>query len=231
LSHKNMNINELAAMLGFDYHCLMRMARRGEIPSQMIRGEFRFNFQQICSWLQQVVPFMEYPELVQVDTGLSQYRGTSFMTPLVGPMLQIPAVTSDLDARTQSSVKRKLVSLADNTENVYDDTALLDTLTWCTLPCGVTLLHPTRALPYALAEPVFAMAKTLAPVLFDRNMHTNLFFLCAAQDLDHHLHILTRLSRLLQDQDLIDHLNQAQTPSDMIKAITHAEENAVTCTV
>jgi mannitol/fructose-specific phosphotransferase system IIA component (Ntr-type) len=226
-----MNINELAAMLGSDFHRLTRMAKRGEIPSQMIRGEFRFNFQQICFWLQQVVPFMAYPDLVRVDTGLSQYRGTSFLTPLVGPLLQTPAMTSHLDARTQCSVKRKLVSLADNTENVYDNTALLDNLTCDTLPCGVTLLHPNRALPYALAEPVLAMAKTLAPVLFDRNIHTNLFFLCAAQDLDHHVHILTRLCRLLQDQDLIDHLNQAQTPADMIEAITDAEENVVTCAV
>jgi mannitol/fructose-specific phosphotransferase system IIA component (Ntr-type) len=231
MSHKNMHISELASMLGAEYHQLTRMARRGDIPCETIRGEFRFNTHRICSWLKQAIPTMAHPELIRIDTGLSQYRGTSVMPPMVTPLLQESAVTTDLDARTQSSIKRKLVGLASDTQQVYDSQTLLDSLTCSTLPSGVAVLHPNQALPYALAEPVVAVAKTRGPVMLNQGSHAHLFFLCAAQDDTHHLHLLARLCRLGQDPDLLSQLNQADTPWDMINAITEVEDALLACTL
>ncbi len=231
MSHKNMHINDLAAMLGADYHHVTRMARRGEIPCQTIRGEFRFNIQRICAWLKQIVPAMTPPELIQIDTGLSQYRGVPFMPPMVAPLLQESAITTDLDARTQSSIKRKLVSLASDTQRIYDSETLLNSLAGHTPYSGVAVLHPHQALPYALAEPVVAVAKTRGSVMFNQGTHTHLFFLCAAQDDTHHLHLLARLYRLVQDRDLLDQLNGADTPSDMTRAISDAEDTLVACAI
>lgn len=231
MSHKNMNINELATMLGADFHRLTHMARRGEIPCQTVRGEFRFNTLHICSWLKQMIPGMGHPELAQIDTGMSLHRGTPFMPPMVTPLLETLAMTTDLDARTPSSLKRKLVNLANGTQRVYDNQALLGSLMSSSLPSGVGLLHPSQALPYALAEPVIAVARTQGPVMFDQHTHADLFFLCAAQDESHHLHIMTRLCRLLQDPDLIEQLKEAQTPLDMRDAITEMEDTLVACAV
>ena len=231
MSHKNMNTNELASMLGADYHRLTRMARCGEIPCQTIRGEFRFNSMDIFVWLQDVLPAMAQPELAQMDIAMSQYRGVSSFPPMVSQLFHSPAISSTLDARTQSSLKRKLVGMADNTDCVYDSQTLLDHLVVRTLPSGVALLHPTQALPHALAEPVIAMAKTLGPIMVNQGTYTNLFFLCAARDESHHLHLLTRLCRLLQDQDLRDQLEQADTPLDVIEAIRDAEDVLIACAV
>ncbi|MCF7973355.1 MAG: PTS sugar transporter subunit IIA [Phycisphaerae bacterium] len=231
MSHKNMNINELAALLGSDYHRLTRMAQKGHIPSQTIRGEFRFNTLQICAWLQEILPTLEHSELLQIDTGIGQHRGASYLTPMIAPLLKTQAVTCDLDARTQNSVKRKLVALADTTACVYDSETLLDNLTCYALPCSATLVHPNKALPYALAEPVMAVAKTLGPVLCGHHPRTNVFFLCAAQDQTHHLHLLARVCRLLQDNDLVNQLHEAQTPLDIIEAITEAEDELTTSAV
>ncbi len=174
---------------------------------------------------------MGHPELAQIDTGMSLYRGASFMPPMVAPLLEISAITANVDARTPASLKRKLVNLANDTQRVYDSQALLDGLMCSTLPSGVGLLHPNQPLPYALAEPVIVVAKTRGQVMFNQCAHSNLFFLCAAQDESHHLHILARLCRLLQDQDLIDQLDQAETPLDMMEAITDVEDALVACTV
>jgi mannitol/fructose-specific phosphotransferase system IIA component (Ntr-type) len=231
MSHKNMNISELASMLGADFHHLTHMARRGDLPCQTVRGELRFNALHICSWLKQRIPAMGHPELIQIDAGMSLHRGEPFMPSMVAPLLEIPAITADLDARTPSSLKRKLVNLANDTQRVYDSQALLDDLMCSTLPSGVGLLHPTQALPYALAEPVIVVAKTRGQVMFNQYARTDLFFLCAAQDESHHLHILARLCRLLQDQDLIDQLKQAETPLDIKEAITEAEDTLVACAV
>jgi mannitol/fructose-specific phosphotransferase system IIA component (Ntr-type) len=231
MSHKNININELTTMLGSDYHRVTRMAQKGHVPSQTIRGEFRFNTLEILAWLQDIIPTMAHPELLQVDAGMGQHRGKSCLTPMVTPLLQTAAVTCDLDARTQNSVKRKLVGLAENTACVYDSEALLENLTCRVLPCSVTLVHPSKALPYALAEPVVAVAKTLGPVMVDHHPRTNLFFFCAAQDDTHHLHLLARVCHLLQDQDLIDQLNQAGTAMDIVDIITEAEDVLTTCSV
>ncbi|MCP4450958.1 MAG: PTS transporter subunit EIIA [Planctomycetes bacterium] len=230
MSHKNMHINELASMLGTEYHVLARMARRGDIPCQTIRGEFRFNAHRICSWLRQIIPTMAHSELIRIDTGMSQYRGTSVMPPMVAPLLSEMSVMTNLDARTQSSIKRKLVGLASDTQQVYDSPTLLDSLTCSLLPSGVAVLHPNQALPYALAEPVVAVAKTRGPVMFSHNPHAHLFFLCAAPDETHHLHLLARLCRLGQDPDLLDQLNQAVTPWGMIDALTDVEDALLACT-
>jgi mannitol/fructose-specific phosphotransferase system IIA component (Ntr-type) len=231
MSHKNMNINELATMLGSDYHDVTRLARRGDIPCQTIRGEFRFNAGEIYTWLHEVLPTKTSSELSQMDAGLSSHRGISIAPPMISQHLQCPAIALNLDARTQNSLGRKLVGLANNTDCVYDSQLLLDTLVIKTLPCGVALLHPNQALPYALAEPIVAIAKTQGSVMVNQGIHTNLFFLCAAQETSHHLHLLTRLCHLLQDQDLLDQLEQAHTPSNMIEAITNAEDALVACAI
>ena len=231
MSHKNMNINELASMLGFDYHRLTGMARRGEIPCQTICGEFRFHSTDIFTWLQDVLPTLTKPELIQMDAGMSECRGVAFFSRIISQLFHAPAVSPTLDARTQNSLKRKLVGLAGNTGCVYDSQILLDRLVLHTLPGGIALLHPDQALTDALAESFAVMARTQGPVMVNQGMYADLFFLCAAQDGVHHLHLLTRLCRLLQDHDLVDRLREAAAPSDVIEAFTHVEDTLMVCAV
>lgn len=218
-------------MLGSDYHHVTRLARRGDIPRQTVRGEFRFNTTDIYHWLHNTLPTKTRSELSQIDAGLSLHRGLPVAPPMISQHLQCPAIALNLDARTQNSLSRKLVGLADNTDCVYDSQLLMKHLVIKTLPMGIALLHPNQALPYALSEPVVAMARTQGSVMVNQGIHTNLCFLCAAQDTSHHLHLLTRLCQLLQDQDLLDRLTQADTALDMIEAITNAEDALVACEV
>lgn len=231
MPYRSMTIKELADMLGTDSRRLERMARRGELPCQKVAGQFRFNRAEITAWLQQNMAAMNGDHLAQVDAGITAHRQARQDEAIVTGLLCPQAVACELGARTKSSALRKLVALAEQTGRVYDRQALLDAvrareaLCSTALPAGIAIPHPRRPLPYALAEPVLAVARARQGIVFgapDRR-RTHLFFLTASQDDRHHLHVLARLCRILRDDDVVQQLLHADTVEEMMGLLEQRE--------
>jgi mannitol/fructose-specific phosphotransferase system IIA component (Ntr-type) len=80
-------------------------------------------------------------------------------------------------------------------------------------------------LPYAIAEPILAVARTTQGIVFGApdGRLTDLFFLTASQDDRHHLHILARLCRMLYEEVFVDRLREAETPQEMLELMKERE--------
>lgn len=227
----NMTTQELATLLGYDRRQLERRAQHGEIPCQIVGGQFRFNRAQIHAWLAQSISGMNRKRLAEVDAGIRSQRQIDQSTPLIAPLLRSDAVVTDLDARTKSSVLRKLVAQAEQTGLVYDRDTLLESVLLrekqgsTALPNGIAIPHPHHPLPYEIADSILVVARTWQEIAYgapDGGM-TDLFFFTASQDAHHHLHMLARLCRLLQDKQLISDLRQADTPDDVMTILAERE--------
>lgn len=235
MPYRQMNLQELAQMLGADARRLQRMAQRDEIPCQKVGGEFRFNRAEITEWLQQNMATMHQDHLAEVDAGITAHRETPRDEAVISPLLRPEALTTQLNARGKRGTLGELVTMAQNTGLVYDDEALLEAVVAREELCstaiegGVAIPHPRRPLPYAIAEPVLVVAKTTQGMVWGApdNTLTRLFFLTASQDDRHHLHILARLCRMLHDQTWVQDLLHAETPEDMIDLLRQRERAVI----
>ena len=231
MPYRTMTIKELAQMLGVDLRKVERMAQRGEIPCHKVGNQYRFNRAAITDWLQRNLATMSSANLAEVDAGITAHRQTLKGEAIIIPLLRPEAVDANLAARTKNSTLRDLVALAQKTGLVYDSQTLLEALIQreelgsTAMPDGIAIPHPRQPLPYAIAEPILAMARTTQGIVFggpDGRL-TNLFFLIASPDDHHHVHILARLCRILQDEALVSQLSEAKTGERMIDLMRHQE--------
>jgi PTS system nitrogen regulatory IIA component len=231
MPYRTLTIQEVAQMLGTDVRRAERMARRGEIPCQKVGGQFRFNRAEITEWLQQRVGGMSDEHLAGFDAGMTEQRQTPQDEMIITPLLRLEAVTTNLGSRTKDSTLRELVVLAEKTGLVLNCQELVEAvfhreeLYSTALEGGIAIPHPRRPLPYAIAEPILAVAKTTQGIAFgapDGGL-TDLLFLTASRDDRHHLHILARLCRMLYEEDFAARLREAETPQEMIELLKDRE--------
>ena len=235
MPYRTLTIQEVARMLGTDVRHVERMAQRGEIPCQKVGGQFRFNRAEVTEWLQQRVGAMSDEHLAQVDAGMTEQRQTPEDETILSPLLRIEAVTTNLGSRTKDSTLRELVTLAEKTGLVLNSQELTEAvlhreeLHSTAMENGIAIPHPRRPLPYALAEPILAVARTTGGIAFGApdGRLTDLFFLTASQDDRHHLHILARLCRMLYEEDFVALLREAETPREMIELMKKRELEVV----
>ncbi len=235
MPYRNMTAKELAKLLGVDSRRVEQLAQRGKIPCQRIRGEYRFNRAQITQWLQQKMSTMSSDNLAGLDAGLSAQRQAQQDDAIITSLLRIEAVTPNLGSRTKNSTLRSLVALAQDTGLVYDEDALLqavmhrEELCSTAMDHGIAIPHPRSPLPYDIVEPILVVARTTQGICFGGSdgRRSNLFFLIASQDDSHHLHVLARLCRMLQDESLIIQLNSAKTAQDLIQLLSQRERDVI----
>ena len=237
MSYGSMNTKELARFLGFDARQLERDAQRGTIPCRKVRGQLLFNRSEIHDWLQQSMITMNSDTLEQVDGGITTHRQTEQDQAIIVPLLRQSAITTHLDARTKGSVLRKLLALAQTTDLIYDNDALLESvqereeLQSTAIDLGIAIVHPLQPQPYTIADTVFVVAKSPQKIIFgapDGSL-TDLFFFIAAQDSHQHLHLLARLCRMLQDPYFVEELKEAQTQQRMRELLIEREAIVIAC--
>ena len=238
MPYRNMTAKELAKLLSVDARRVEQLAQRGKIPCQRIKGEYRFNRAEITQWLQRQMGSMSSDNLAGLDAGLTAQRQAQQEDTIIIPLLRIEAVTPNLGSRTKISTLRGLVALAQDTGLVYDDDALLEAIVHREELCSTAMDHglaippPRSPQPYDIAPPNQVLARTTQGICFGGSdgRLTNLFFLIASQDDSHHLHVLARLCRMLQDEPLIIQLNSAKTAHEMVQLLTDRELDVISDT-
>jgi PTS system nitrogen regulatory IIA component len=229
-----MNLLELARFLGMDQRQATKMAQRGQIPCQKVAGQYRFNRAEITEWMQQNLGPGKY-NLVSMDESKASGGQVDQEEMLVSPLLCEEAISTQLAARTKSSLLRELVSLAQETQQLYDGSTLLEALNRREELCstamegGIAIPHPRRPLPYAVAEPILVIAQTTQGIGFGApdGRLTDLFFMTCSQNDQDHLHMLARLCRMLNDPNFPQQLRDAKTPEEITSLMRQREKTVI----
>lgn len=236
-----MNIDELTRFLGQDQRRTSRMAQRGEIPCRKVGGQFRFNRLEVTQWLQQQLLLKRgnnghiNSNLAQMDAGMTAHREADPRGAIVTDLIREEMVTTSLAARTKNSVLRELVKLGQRSGFLYDDHALLEALiqreamSSTAVGGGIAIPHPRNPLPYAVAEPILVVAITPQGIGYGGcdGGKTDLFFMTCSQDDQHHLHILARLCRMLDDKTFPGLLRGAASAGEMVDLLGKRELDVI----
>lgn len=228
---RNLTIEELARHIGMDAREVRRLADRGQLPGQLVGGQWRFNQAAMLDWLQREMHGLGDEHLRNLERAMSDDPDRS---PLLGELIPTDAVEIFLPARSRASVLRELVNLVDRTGMLYDGDALHAALAereeLCStgLAGGFAFPHPRRPLPFATAEPLVCVARVPAGIPFGApdGRITDLFILVCAHDERRHLQILARLG-LLFSNELADRLRAAVDNAAALEALLEVESRFV----
>jgi PTS system nitrogen regulatory IIA component len=195
------------------------------LPGHKVGGEWRFARAEINQWIETQLPVYTEQQLATLESA----HGAG--EPLLAGLLSEAAMAVPLAAATRASVLRELVTLAEQTWQVYDPDAIHEAIRQreemgsTALPNGVAIPHPRRPLPAALGESVLAYGRTTSGIPFGapHGGLTDIFFLVCCRDDRTHLRVLARLTRLFLRPGFLDDLRSAETPAETREKIAAAE--------
>lgn len=230
MPYRNMSLEDFAKHVGMDVRQVRRLADRGELPAQKVGGQWRFNRAQVTEWLQQEMPSFDERRLMTLEQAMGGEASGMTVTELI----DLNGIDIALAANTRTSVLRELVKLADRTGRLYDVEGLLkaveerESMCSTALPHGVAIPHPRQPMPYVSSEPLICVARLTRGLGFGSPYRdlTQLFFLICCHDDRHHLRVLARLVRLL-DESTIQCIMEVNTPEDLLTCLIEKEERVV----
>jgi PTS system nitrogen regulatory IIA component len=224
MAAEDFDLNSLANYLHLAPQQVQKMAERGKLPGRKLQGEWRFSAPEIHHWLEDRIGASEDDaELIQVEEVLDQGLPNEPAVEAslsIARLLPVEAIAIPLLAKTRNAVLQKMAELAADTGLLWDPDKMVEALRAreslhpTALDNGVALLHPRRPLANMLAEPFIALGITSSGVPFGSSTGqlTDIFFLIGATDDREHLRMLARLSRVLQDESLLEALRSAADP-------------------
>ena len=223
-----MDLNQLATYLNRDSRELDKLAKRGHLPAQKVAGAWRFARAEINVWIEAQLPTLSETELTALERGTRPQPDQ----PLLAKLLGESTIGWPLAAKTRASLFKELVTLAEQSWQVYDPDALLQAIrqreeTGSTaLDLGVAIPHPRRRMPdTVLGDSVIALGYVPGGMPFGapNNGDTDLVFLVACTDHATHLGVLTRLSRLFLRPKFLSDLRAAASGVEAYRVIEAAE--------
>jgi PTS system nitrogen regulatory IIA component len=228
MSHESMDLDQLAFYLQRDVREVTKLASRGHLPGRKVGGEWRFARAEINHWIETQISDYTEQQLAALERAGSSQEDQE---PLIATLLSEATTAVPLVAGTRGSVLRELVSLAENSWQVYDPEAILEAIRQreemasTALENGVALPHPHRPLAAALGESLIAYGRTASGIPFGEpgGGLTDIYFLVCCRDDRTHLQVLARLTRLLLRPDFVTELRAQETPADTWQLIAATE--------
>lgn len=202
MSQEDFDVASLAVYLHITPQQVERLATRGKVPGRKVQGKWVFSFAEIHHWMEERMGLLEDNELQRVEASL---KTDTHESPLA-QMLSLDSIAIPLKAKTKRSVIEEMVSLAEATGMLWDSERMVEAirareeLQSTAMPNGVALLHPRRPLSNVLGEPIMSLGVSPSGIPFGgRRGLTHVFFLICSTDDRGHLHTLARLTRMFQD--------------------------------
>lgn len=218
---------EAAAYLRVAEKTVLRMARRGEIPSAKVGGQWRFRRHRIDAWLDEQEAAVRRDEPLALlhhddrpNVPLSRIIREEFV--VIG---MAPGETFEIVKRlTEPLVNAAILDSADEfVERVVDRERIAST----EITEGVAIPHARKTESNPSGTPGIVAGTCPAGAPFgDARSPVRLFFLlCAEADVPH-LRLLQLATRLVRIPDAVESLAAADTPTEFIESILALEARA-----
>ena len=233
VADEDFDIASLAAYLHLTPDQVRKMAERDKLPGRRIGGQWKFSSAEIHQWFEERIGLSDEKELSAVEKVLEQQVVYQPSQELVIPdLLTVDRIFVPFAARTKNSVLEKICELSSLTGALWEPAKMSEALRTreelhpTALENGVALLHPRRPIPGILGEPFLSLGITSSGIPFGgpRGCLTDLFFLIGSASEPQHLRVLARLSRLLQQSELLEQLRGAPDANSAWEIIRDFDE-------
>lgn len=228
LAQDHFDLDSLAEYLHISPQHVQKLATRGRIPGRRVGGVWRFSRAEIHHWLEDRIGISDEDELARVDKVVTRAHPDTIR---IGEIMMSEGIATPLAGKTRNRVIDSMCELAAATGLLWDPLKMAEAvhareeLHSTALDNGVALLHPRRPMPNVVGEPLLAFGRTPSGIPFGGSQGglTDLFFLICATTDSEHLCILSRLSRLINEETFLSRLREAETPHDVLTTVQEVE--------
>lgn len=234
MSEEDFDEMTLAAYLHLKPEQVRKMADRDRLPGRRVGGKWRFSRPEIHQWFEEKIGLSDEQELSEVEKVLDRHHTHKPKDAIqISDFLCVENTYVPLLARTKKSVIKNICELTAKTGKLWDPEKMADALLNreelhpTALGNGVALLHPRRPLPSIISEPFLALGVTSSGIPFGgpRGCLTDIYFLIGSTNEAIHLRVLARLSRLIQQTELLDNVRAAEDSVEAWRIIFSADED------
>ena len=231
--HEMLPLRLAAEHVHLEANELKHFAQRGEIEASERGGEWYFEHRILDEWAQRNLLASTDRDLRrQHEAMMDEHRRERKEGWGVAQMLRTESVSLSLAAKAKGGVIRDMTELAGKSGLVYDSEALFRELVdreeaaSTAVGEGIALMHPRFHDPYMFEESFVAYGRSERPIFFGSSdgSATRHFFLVCSTDHEMHLHMLARLAVLAHGTDLVERLDAAEDPADVVAAVGECEE-------
>lgn len=236
MPYARMTPEEAATHLHIHRVALEKLINKRDIPFERSAGAIWFRKKELNDWISHRLLRMNKDKLHGYHfhaTGMREHIDChhTFLSELLTPTCIAP----EFQARTRSSVLRRLVDIAAHSGMISDQDELLrlmqarEELGSTGLEQGIAMPHPNIHPPWLIMESFIIIARVPAGIhygAFD-GAPSDLFIMPAAHDDRHHVYMLARLALMFNDTDLADMLRDAQDAHEMLTVFRSCEEEVV----
>ena len=232
MSREVLTLKQAAEHVHLEANELRHCAQRGEIEAEKRGDEWFFEHRALDEWAQrELLAANEKTLQAQHRVMMDENRRANQAGWGVADLFHVEAIDLALQARAKAGVLRDMTDLADRCGKVYDPEGLFkelearEAVASTAVGNGMALLHPRFHDPYFFEESFIAYGRSVRPVFFGApdGEATRHFFLICSTDHEEHLHILARLAILAHGTDLMEKLDAAETPEDVVAALRDCE--------
>src|SRR6476646_4520080 len=231
MAQDDFDIDRLAAYLHMMPAAVQKLAERGKLPGRRIGGDWRFSAAEIHHWLEDRIGLSNDEALVHMEGALDHASEESAVEQVsIANLLKLEAIEIPFEARARGSVFGRLAEIAARTHLLWDPAKMADAVKAreemhsTALDNGVALLHPRRPMPGVLAEALLALGVAPRGIPFGScGSRTDIFFLICSTSDHEHLRVLARLSRVINDQQLLAAMRAAGSAAELHQLIRDRE--------
>ncbi len=228
--HDWLSLEELAQFLGRDRREIEKLVQRGRIPGRRMQSEWQFHPTEVTYWLEQEMRDFSSAELHGLERA-QQNSGADIHCP-VRSLLHPDTMQVPLEARTKRSVLECLIEVAGRTWQIWQPAEILQAVQQreevmsTGFESGVAIPHPRNPLPDAYGQSLVAFGRTFSGIPFGapNRQLSDLFFLVLCRDSRTHLHVLSRLGRIIQLPGFLDELRSANDGLRAYEIVCSADE-------
>jgi PTS system nitrogen regulatory IIA component len=227
------DVDSLAKYLHLIPDQVKKMAERGKLPGTRVGGEWRFQRQEIFHWFEERIGISDELQLRQYQDLLDRHEQEVHEFEItIQSLLPLELIWLNCPARTKNALIRDFCDFAMNQGYLWDaekmSTAIQnrEQLNSTALENGVALLHSRRPQVDNFEAPFLGLAITPSGIPFGgpRGSLTDIYFLIASDSDAFHLKLLTRLSRMINQTEVLDQLRASTTVQDAKRILVEAED-------
>ena len=235
MAEEDFDLESLAKYLHLTPEQVRKMADRDKLPGRRVGGDWKFSRAEIHHWFETRIGLSDEKELIEVQKVLADHQTKEASefdgTEDIASLLSVERIAIPLIARTKNSVLEKICEFSSLSGALWQPQEMAaalrsrEELHPTALENGVALLHPRRPRPSFFGEPFLALGITSNGIPFGgpRGCLTDIFFLIASHDESFHLRVLARLSRLVQQENLLDQLRESKSTTEVWQLIDEAD--------
>ena len=232
MSREMLNLKNAAEHVHMDANELRHVAQRGEIEFDEHGGDLWFEHRVLDEWAQRnLLASGRKEQLRQHSVILEEHRRSNSSDWRVWRLFAQTGIVLNVPGKAKAGILRDMTSIADATGFVYDPDGLFKELVAreetasTAVGEGAAFLHPRFHDPYMFQESFIAYGRSERPLFFGaaNGEGTRHFLLICSTDHEAHLHILARLAMLAHGTSLVERLESAETPEDVLAMVRECE--------